>query len=150
MFLTFKLATWSSRKKDVLPCNFEIPPCKTKSWAGYDRLELWASDMTFVCNMSSCHKNQLCHIIYKSQHRWLSDGQTRTSFTEIHAHSFSEERDIDLTTWFLFLTHCFVMMIICTKLFSNPTMHDKVTVLTWRSFSEAYAQSLRVDWDLDL
>ena len=35
----------------------------------------------------------------------------------------------DLETWFLFMTHCFVMMIICTKLFSNLNMHDKAMVL---------------------
>ena len=32
----------------------------------------------------------------------------------------------DLATWFLFATHHLVMMIICTKLFLNPTMHDEV------------------------
>ena len=56
----------------------------------------------------------------------------------------------DLETWFLFMTQCFVMMIICTTLFSNLTMHDKVMVLRWTSFIEAYAQSLRADCDLDL
>ena len=35
----------------------------------------------------------------------------------------------DQTTCFLFMTHCFVLMIICTKLFSNPTMLEKVMVL---------------------
>ena len=30
MTLTFKLATQFSRTTHVLPCNFEIPPCKTK------------------------------------------------------------------------------------------------------------------------
>ena len=32
----------------------------------------------------------------------------------------------DLATWFLFAIHRLVMMIICVKLFSNPTMHNKV------------------------
>ena len=32
----------------------------------------------------------------------------------------------DLATLFLFATHRLVMMIIYAKLFSNPTMHDKV------------------------
>ena len=41
----------------------------------------------------------------------------------------------DVTTWLLFMTHCFVMMIICTNLFSNPTMHDKL----W--FSDEQASS---------
>ena len=32
----------------------------------------------------------------------------------------------DLATWFLFATYSLAMMIICAKLFINPTMHDKV------------------------
>ena len=32
----------------------------------------------------------------------------------------------DLVTWFLFATHCLVMMIICAKLFPNLAMHNKV------------------------
>ena len=32
----------------------------------------------------------------------------------------------DLATWFLFATYPLVMMIICAKLFINPTMHNKV------------------------
>ena len=36
----------------------------------------------------------------------------------------------DLMTWFLFMIHCLVRMITCTILFLNPTMHDKVMVLT--------------------
>ena len=31
----------------------------------------------------------------------------------------------DLATWFLLVTYPLVMMIICAKLFINPTMHDK-------------------------
>ena len=31
-----------------------------------------------------------------------------------------------LATWFLFATHRPIMIIICAKLFSNPTMHNKV------------------------
>ena len=59
-------------------------------------LELWASDMIFVCNTSSCHYNHLCHIIYKFQHRWPSYGQIGTGFTEIYAQSLSADRDTDL------------------------------------------------------
>ena len=32
----------------------------------------------------------------------------------------------NLATWFLFATYYPVMMIICAKLFLNPTMHNKV------------------------
>ena len=32
----------------------------------------------------------------------------------------------EVATWFLFVTYDLVMLIICAKLFSNPTMHNKV------------------------
>ena len=56
----------------------------------------------------------------------------------------------DLATWFMFGTHCLVMMIICAKLFLNPTMHNKVMGLTRTGFTEVYTQSLSADCDLDL
>ena len=52
----------------------------------------------------------------------------------------------NLATWFLFMTYCLVMMIICAKLFSIPTMHNKVMGRTRTGFTEVYAQSLS---DLD-
>ena len=42
------------------------------------------------------------------------------------------------------------MMIICAKLFSNPTIHNKVKGGTQKRFIEVYAQSLSADCDLDL
>ena len=51
----------------------------------------------------------------------------------------------DLATWFLFMTHCLVMMIICAKLFSNPMMHNKVMGWTGTGFTDVYAQSLSAD-----
>ena len=42
------------------------------------------------------------------------------------------------------------MIIICAKLFINLTMHNKVTGQTCTVFTEAYAQCLRADCDLDL
>ena len=56
----------------------------------------------------------------------------------------------DLVTWFLFSTHCLVMMVICAKLFSNPTKHNKVMGQTRTGFTEVFAQSLSADRDLDL
>ena len=41
------------------------------------------------------------------------------------------------------------MIIICAKLFSNPTMHNKVMGPTRTGFTEVYAHSLSVDCDLD-
>ena len=43
----------------------------------------------------------------------------------------------DLATWFLFVTHCLVMMIICAKLFLNPIMHNKVMGRTRTGFTES-------------
>ena len=56
----------------------------------------------------------------------------------------------NLAIWLLFATHCLVMIIICAKLFLNPTMHNKVMDRTRTVFTEVYAQSLSVDCDLDL
>ena len=54
----------------------------------------------------------------------------------------------NLMIWFLIAIHCLIMMIICAKLFSNPTMHYKVMGRTQTGFTEVYAQSLSVDFDL--
>ena len=56
----------------------------------------------------------------------------------------------DLAISLLFMTYCLVMMIICAKLFANPTMHNKVMSRTQTGFIEIYPQSLSVDCDLDL
>ena len=42
------------------------------------------------------------------------------------------------------------MVIICAKLFSNPTMHNKVMGRTQTGFIEAYAQKVSANCDLDL
>ena len=42
------------------------------------------------------------------------------------------------------------MIIICAKLFSNPTMHNQVISRTQTGFTEVYARSLSADSDLDL
>ena len=54
----------------------------------------------------------------------------------------------NLAIWFLFATYCLIMIIIRAKLFSNPTMHDKVMGQTRTGFTEVYAQSLSVNCDL--
>ena len=56
----------------------------------------------------------------------------------------------DLAIWFLFVTHHLVMMIICSNLFSNPTMHNKVMDRTETGVIEVYAQGLSADCNLDL
>ena len=68
-------------------------------------LELWASDIIFVCNTSSCLDNHLCHIVYKTQHRCLSYGQTRTGSTKIYAQILSADCDIDLWPSDMVLVH---------------------------------------------
>ena len=56
----------------------------------------------------------------------------------------------NLATWFLFVTHRLIMIIICAKLFSNPTMNNKVRGRTRTGFIEVCAQSLNADCDLNL
>ena len=56
----------------------------------------------------------------------------------------------DLVTWFLFVTNFLVIIITCTTLFSNPIMHDIVMNQTRAGLTEAYAQILSADCDLDL
>ena len=79
-------------------------------------------------------------------------GQTGTGFTEVYAQSLSANCDLDLklASWFLFMTHCLVMIIICAKLFSIPTMYNEVMGWTRTGFTEVYAQSFSADYDLDL
>ena len=50
-----------------------------------------------------------------------------------------------LVMWLLFATHRLVIMIICARLFSNPTMHNKGMGRTRTGFTEVYAQSLSAD-----
>ena len=79
-------------------------------------------------------------------------GRTRTGFIEVYAQSLNADcdLDLDLVTWFLFVTYRLVMMIINAILFSNPTMHNKVMSRTRTGFTEVYAQSLGADCNLDL
>ena len=57
---------------------------------------------------------------------------------------------MDQATWFIIPTYCLVRMTISAKLLSNSTMRDKVMDWTETSVTEAYAQSFRIDCDLDL
>ena len=79
-------------------------------------------------------------------------GRTQTGFTEVYAQSLSVDVTLtsELGTWSLFTTYRLVMMIICAKLFSNPTMHNKFMGQTWTGFTAVYVQSLSADCDLDL
>ena len=57
----------------------------------------------------------------------------------------------NLVISFLVATHRLnIMIIICAKLFLNPTLHNKVMGRTRTCFTEVYAQSLRADFDLNL
>ena len=68
----------------------------------------------------------------------------------VYAQNLSVNCDLDLATWFLFATHCLAMMIICAKLFLNPTMHYKVMGRTRTGLIEVLRQSLSANCDLDL
>ena len=59
-------------------------------------LDLWASHMVLLCDISSCHDDQLCKIIYKSHHAWNSYGSDMNSFTKANAQSLSGHCDLDL------------------------------------------------------
>ena len=76
-------------------------------------------------------------------------GRTQTGFTEAYALSLSEHCDLDLWPSNMVLVGD-TSMIIRAKLFSNPTMHNKVMSRTRTGFTEVYAQSLSGDCDLDL
>ena len=58
--------------------------------------------------------------------------------------------DFNLVIWFLFAINRLIMITICAKLFSNPTMQNNVMGRTRTGFTEVYAQSFRADYDLDL
>ena len=79
-------------------------------------------------------------------------GRTQTGFTEVYAQSLSVDVTLtsDLATWSLFTTYRLVMMIICAKLFSNPTVHNKFMGQTQTGFTAVYVQNLSADCDLNL
>ena len=56
----------------------------------------------------------------------------------------------NLATWFLFATHCPVVIIICAQLFLNPLCITKLWVGQKTGSTEVYAQSLSADCDLNL
>ena len=91
--------------------------------------------MVLVHDTLFCHDDHLYQLIFKSHHAWLS-------YLTMH-------NALERTVTF-FATHRLVMMIICAKLFLNPTMHNKVMGGTRTGFTEVYAQSSSVDCDLDL
>ena len=78
--------------------------------------------------------------------------RTQTSFIEAYAQRLRADCDLDLipSEMVLVQTYCLAMMIICAKLFSNPTMHNKVMCRTRTGFTELNAQNLSADRDLDL
>ena len=77
-------------------------------------------------------------------------GQTRTGFTEVYAQSLSVDCDLDLwPSSMVLVCDTSSCHIICAKLFSNPTMHNKVMCRTRTGFTEVYAQNLSADCDLD-
>ena len=65
------------------------------------------------------------HVLLKSMHKVYVRTVTLT---------------FNLAIWFLFATHSLVMMIICAKLFLNPTMHNKVMVRARTGFTDHLCQ----------
>ena len=81
----------------------------------------------------------------------LLAGHEQVSLKPMHK---VKERTLTLTfnqvIWFFIAAHRLIMIIICAKLFSNPTMHNKVMGRTQTGFTEVYGQSLSADCDLNL
>ena len=51
-------------------------------------LDLWPSDLVLVRDISSCHDDRLCQIIFKSHYVWLSYGlDTILEYTNTHTHT---------------------------------------------------------------
>ena len=75
---------------------------------------------------------------------------TWTSFIEAYVKSLRADCDLDFNpaTWFLFATHILSWWSFVPTYFLK-SCHDKVIGRTRTGFIEAYAQSLRVDCDLD-
>ena len=82
--------------------------------------------MVLVCNALSCHDDHLCLTKLQVGHEPVS----LKSMHKVKVQTLT--LTFDLATWFLFATHCLVMMIICAKLFSNPTMHNSYGLETNR------------------
>ena len=83
---------------------------------------------------------------------FLDDDVPRSTFYGVYISQLirSVTSTFNLVTWFFFATHHHIMIIICAKLFSNPTMHNQVISRIGTGFTEVYAQSLSADCDLDL
>ena len=77
-----------------------------------------------------------CYVILKSANlvfkipprmTKLLAGHEQVSWKPMHnTYEKTVTLTLNLVTWFLFATHRLIMIIICAKLFSNPTMHNKV------------------------
>ena len=110
--------------------------------------------MVLIHHTCSCHGDDMCAKLFINPtiHDKVIMGWAQTGFTEAYGQSLEQTVTLtfDLATRFLFPTHCLVMKIICAKLFSNPIMHQKVIGWTQTEVTEAYAQSLSADNDLDL
>ena len=108
--------------------------------------------MVVVHDTSSCHDDHFAKIFSNPTMHSKLMGRTRTIFTEVYAQNLMRTVTLtfDLATWFLFVTHRLVIMIICAKLFLNPTMHNEVMGRTQTGFTDVYAQSFSADCDLDL
>ena len=84
--------------------------------------------MVLVCDTSSYHDAHLCQLkkIPPCMTKLLA-GHEQVSLKNMHK---VKERTVTLTfnlaAWFLSATHRLITIIICAKLFLNPTMHDKV------------------------
>ena len=121
---------------------FQIPPCMTIIWfCKKCKIRLWPWPLT------KQHDSCLQYIILswwsfvsyflKSHHAWQSYWLDTKRFHWNLCTNWRVGCDLDfyLATRFLFATHPLIMITICAKLLSNPTMHNKVMGRTWAGFT---------------
>ena len=92
--------------------------------------------------MIICAKQFSNHIM----HNKVMGGHEQVSLKSMHKVQVrTVTLTFDLAIWILTATYRLVMMIICAKLFSNPTMHNKVMGRTRTGFT---GLCIKFKWEL--
>ena len=69
-------------------------------------------------------------------HEKLLAGHEQVSLKPMHkVYEQTVTSTFNPVIWFLIATYCLIMIIICAKLFSNPTMHNQVMGRTRTGFT---------------
>ena len=134
------IALWWS----CVPYYSKIPPCITKLGVRpmnkvYVTFTFWPINKVLVLLQIVLSRCSLTQLFFKSHHAWQSYGPDMNMFHWSPCKKFTVTLTFDLATWFLFATNRLVTMLICAKLISIPTMHDKVMGGTHIGVTKAYA-----------